>query len=72
MIHDMSTTGLGMVFNQPFDAGTELTVELQSPDMALLYTVLRVVHSTRQANGSYLIGCAFLRELSEEELRNLL
>lgn len=73
LIRDLSTTGIGLVLNQTFDAGTELAIELYSPDMVLSYTLLtRVAHSTRQGNGSWLIGCRFVRELSEEELRNLL
>ena len=73
MIYDLSRTGIGMVMNQSFDAGIELAVELFSPDMVLSYTVLtRVAHSTRQNNRSWLVGCRFVRELSEEELQNLL
>jgi hypothetical protein len=73
MIHDLSTTGVGMVLNQSFEQGTQLAIELNSPDGLLIYTVLTsVVHATRQPNGSYLVGCSFVRELSEDELRNLL
>ncbi len=73
MIRDLSTTGVGMILNQSFDPDTELAVELFSPDMLLCYTVLtRVVHSNRQGNGSWLVGCRFVRELSPEELQNLL
>ena len=73
IIQDLSTTGIGLVMLQSFDGGTELAVELFSPDMLLSYTVLtRVAHATQQANGSWLVGCRFVRELSEEELHNLL
>ena len=73
IIRDLSTTGIGLILNQSFDAGTELAVELFSPDMALAYTMLtQVAHSLPQANGSCLVGCRFVRELSEEELQNLL
>ncbi|MBY0524002.1 MAG: PilZ domain-containing protein [Gemmataceae bacterium] len=73
MIRDLSTTGIGLVLNQTFDAGAQLAVELQIPDGLLIYTMLtRVAHSTRQPNGAYLVGCSFVRELSEEELQNLL
>ena len=73
MIYDLSRSGIGLVVNQSFDAGTELAIELFSPDMILSYTILtRVAHSTRQTNGSWLVGCRFVRELSEEELQNLL
>jgi hypothetical protein len=73
MIRDLSTTGIGMVLNQSFETGTQLAIELNSPDGLLAYTVLtRVVHATRLPNGSHVVGCSFVRELSEEELRNLL
>lgn len=73
MIHDLSRTGIGLVMNQTFEPETMLAVELQSPDMELLYTVLtKVVRSVPRPNGAFLIGCAFVRELTEEELRNLL
>lgn len=73
VIHDLSTTGIGLFLNQSFDPKTDLAVELYSPDMLLCYTVLtRVVHCSRQSNGSWLVGCRFVRELSEDELQNLL
>jgi hypothetical protein len=50
-----------------FEPGTALTIELS--DRHLL---AHVIHAKREANGRWIIGCAFDRALSEQELRAVL
>lgn len=73
-IRDISTTGIGLQVEKPFAVGAELEIELQSGEQGITYTLLtRVVHTgTVEDDGSYLLGCAFARPLSESELDQLL
>lgn len=73
VIRDISRTGMGLVLKQVHEPGTPLAIELHSPNKNIKYTVFtRVVHATAQPDGTWLVGCAFARELSNDELRNLL
>lgn len=72
-VRDLSTTGVGLLCTRREEPGTFLAVELQSGDRSLRYTLpVRVVHALAQPNGRYLLGCEFVRALSEEELQSLL
>jgi hypothetical protein len=72
-IKDISTTGIGLYTNRPFEPGTRLGIELQSPDEELAYTLMtHVMHASLREGDGWLIGCAFARELSEHELQRLL
>jgi len=56
-----------------FERGTLLTIEIQPPGNRFLDPLLaRVVHVAAQPDGSWLVGCAFSREISEEDLQRLL
>jgi hypothetical protein len=72
-VKDISTTGIGVYTVRPFEPGTRLGVELQSPDETLAYTLMtHVMHATLREEDGWLIGCEFARELSEHELQRLL
>jgi hypothetical protein len=72
-IQDVSAMGAGLVCSCAFERGAMLEVQP-------LYRVwnfggalrMRVKHSIVLPSGSWLLGCTFERELSEEELRGLL
>lgn len=73
VVQDISTSGIGLVCNHQFDPGRLLSVEMQSPDDLLLYVFpTRVMRSTSQPNGEWLIGCTFLSPLRPELLQELL
>ena len=75
-ITDISTTGIALVLQQlrqKFPAGTLLTVELQNWAGDVSRTLqTRVVHMTPYPEGGWIMGCAFVTPLSEEELKALL
>lgn len=72
-VRDVSRGGMAVVLPRRFDPGTTLSVELlliKADGPRRL--IVRVVHARQEANGWWLIGCAFARPLSEEELQDLL
>jgi hypothetical protein len=73
---DISTTGIALVLRQlrqKFPAGTILTVELQNWTGDISRTLpTRVVHMTPHPEGGWIMGCAFVKPLTEEELKALL
>ncbi len=72
-VRDLSVRGLGLVLGRRFEPGTGLAIEVPGPDGAPSDTLLvKVVHASRLAGGSHLLGCVFVSDLSEDELHNLL
>jgi hypothetical protein len=75
-ITDISTTGIALVLQQlrqKFPAGTLLTVELQNWAGDVSRTLqARVVHMTPNPEGGWIMGCAFVTPLTEEDLKALL
>lgn len=73
VIRDVSTGGIGLVLSRRFERGTGLAIEVPPGEQLPGETLLaRVVHATRLADGKWLLGCAFVSTLSEEELQQLL
>jgi hypothetical protein len=72
MVHDFSAHGLGLVFHRALDAGTVLALQLRQRHHGLSRILsVRVVHSTPQPDGNYLIGCELNSVLTEGELTAL-
>lgn len=67
-VHDISSTGIGLVLQRPVEPGAVLIVGFE--DMSQLLAV-RVVHTTPQDTG-WFAGCKFTNKLSDAELRALL
>ena len=66
---DISLTGVGFIFHRRFDPGTLLTIELERPKRDSWGSLpARVVHATSQPDGNWILGCALVAALSEEEL----
>jgi PilZ domain len=73
MLHNVSTTGLALLFDETFPAGTVLIVQLEG--VAEKYAepmLLRVEWSTQQKNKKWQVGCSFSCPLSEDDLKALL
>jgi PilZ domain len=70
LIRDVSTTGAGFEFPCPLPNGTFIVLELPRRSRRDPEKMLRaqVMSSREQEDGSYVIGCAFARRLTEEEL----
>lgn len=73
-VNDISIGGLGLHLGERFEAGTQLTVRLhtRSGEPASALKEVRVAHASEQADGTWLLGVAFLQALSEAELQVLL
>jgi hypothetical protein len=71
-IRDVSLRGVGLLLSRKFEPDTLLIIEVRSTQRRLLLPLTaRVVHSSRQPEGDWLIGCLFTRELNSEELHAL-
>jgi hypothetical protein len=72
-VQDISRGGLRLALPREFQAGTLLTIGISSTTEGFLPPLqVRVVHSSAGPDGRWTHGCAFLRDLSEEELQGLL
>jgi hypothetical protein len=72
-IRNISADGISLLVSAPIESGTDLAIDMKTVDpSALLTLVARVVHSTKQEEGSWIVGCRTLSSLTEEELLALL
>jgi PilZ domain len=71
-VRDISAFGIGLLLDHRPQPYTRLTIDLERTTGGLVRTVLaRVVHTTEQPGGDWLVGCALTAELSDDELRAL-
>jgi hypothetical protein len=72
-LHDISSTGIGLLFNRPLRRGSRLAILLrrEKHKMCPILTA-KVAHSTRHKDDCWLVGCSFSRPLLEAELEPLL
>jgi hypothetical protein len=70
---DVSKTGLALTLCFPFRAGTFLSLDLHGPNPNTPSTTIlsRVVHVRDQHDGSWQLGCEFVKPLSEDDLEAL-
>jgi hypothetical protein len=72
-VQDISQTGIGLILQRAFPAASVLTVRLRTAAQKLSRTMLvRVRHCTALPDGQWLVGCTFVVQLTDEELRELL
>ncbi|HEV3119937.1 MAG TPA: PilZ domain-containing protein [Gemmataceae bacterium] len=70
---DISPCGVGLRVKRTIEPGTVLRVDLQSQDaQSKLRIFACVVRVKEVAPGEYAIGCNFIREISDEEMKGLL
>jgi hypothetical protein len=71
-VKNVSTDGIGLISHEALAVGLMVVVNLVNPAIKLSKTLrVRVVHCTKQADGTYLIGGTFLTPLAYTELRSL-
>jgi hypothetical protein len=69
---NISANGVGLQVTQVIEAGCLLSLDLLDREGHLIRSILScVVHTTQRAGGELALGCNFIRELSEDELRSL-
>ena len=70
---NLSASGVGLQVAEQIDAGALLSVDLIGSEDKVIRTILAcVVHVTSQGSGHLALGCNFIRELSEEDLKALI
>jgi hypothetical protein len=71
-IQNISNSGIGLIVSDRLAAGMLLAVGLANPTRSFAKTVMvRVVHVTPQAGGTFLVGGSFETPLTYEELRSM-
>ena len=72
-VRDISCRGIGLLLPRRFEAGTLLAVELiEEPEGKKRLLLARVVRTSPQSEGSWLVGCTLVSSLTEDELQYLL
>jgi hypothetical protein len=72
-VRNISCGGVGLVLDRRFEPGTGLTIEIPQTTSSRDTTLfVRVVHVRDLTEGKWLVGCAFLSELSMDEIADLL
>ena len=65
-VHDISEDGIGLLLDRRLETGCYLWVVMRGADDVLLGKMMtRIVHATSQADGHWLHGCLFTKEVSE-------
>lgn len=70
---NISASGIGLMTEEPVGAGALLNLELRSQSGKPVKTILAcVVHVTHQQTGAWALGCNFIRQLTEQDLQQLI
>jgi hypothetical protein len=70
-VQNVSLGGIALALQRRFERGTALAVELPDGDSDFYTTFVKVVHLQCLDDGSWLHGCAFVGQLSDEDLKML-
>jgi hypothetical protein len=70
---NLSASGVGLLLESPLEPDTQIVIHLKSVTSGTAYHLpARVVHSTSQPNGEWLIGCELAQKLTPDDLEALL
>src|SRR5262249_57524342 len=69
---NISANGIGLLLDRPVENGTLLSLALRSPTTHSSHTILACVVHVTSRPGEWTVGCNFIRELSEADLKALL
>ena len=67
-VRDISKGGLNLALCFPFRPGTYLAVDVQTAAGDTRTLVTRVVHVHDNADGTWVLGCEFLKPLSDSDV----
>jgi serine/threonine protein kinase len=71
-IRDISASGIGLIFHRQFETGTVLGIKLPRAGPKPTRTLMaRVVRAQEQASATWIVGCAFIQEINELDIRVL-
>lgn len=72
-VRDVSNGGISLVVNNSFPEGALIEIELPNPDADVSRIMLaRVVRAETTEGIQWVLGCAFLEPLSDEEVHSIL
>jgi hypothetical protein len=71
-VQDVSACGVGMVVDRDFPPDTLLTIRLPTAANGWYTCLVRVKHTHPAGRDTFQVGCAFIRPLTDDELRSLL
>lgn len=72
-VQNLSVAGIGLLLSRPISPTTHILVILKTADgQRTLNMEARVIHSTQQPSGDWVVGCEFSERLSEDDLDQLL
>jgi hypothetical protein len=72
-IANLSEGGIGLNLNCTLAAGTSVMIYLKGPNESTTVSLLaRVIHSTKETDGSWRVGCEFASKLQPDMLDALL
>lgn len=69
---NISGGGVGLLVAEALQVGELLSVELRRDGRAILTALASIVRTTERPGGERLVGCNFIHELPEDQLRRLL
>jgi hypothetical protein len=70
---DISATGIGLIVNEPIEAGMVLSLDIQGrPGKPERVMHACVVRSGAMPDGRWRLGCNFIRQLDDSELEAFL
>jgi hypothetical protein len=73
VVHDISTTGIGLILGIRHDPGTSLPLDLYCTSSGFSRTMrVTIVRTMRLPDGHWFCGCAFEEQLDHRELNALL
>jgi hypothetical protein len=73
LVLDISVSGIGLAAPEPVAGGTLLSLELPMPPGGAPFRMLAcVVRTGQQQDGRWMLGCNFIRQLQENELKQVL
>ena len=72
VVRDISTTGLGLSLCYPFRPGTYLAVDVQSASGGGRTFLTRVIHVQDKADGTWHLGCEFVKKLTDSDLEMII
>jgi hypothetical protein len=73
LVLNISAGGIAMQVLMPRMVGELLSIELwRGEDRPVVHTLASVVRTTLERGGQRIVGCNFIHELTEEQVRRLL
>jgi PilZ domain-containing protein len=64
-VRDISASGIGLTLCYPFRAGTYLAIDLPEANGGTRTVLTRVVHAEDLPDGTWHVGCEFVKPLSD-------